>query len=45
MSYVRDCKGVCVDAKWYADGKCDDSQITGGGDFFCGKSVGYARWH
>lgn len=24
MNYVRDCHGDCIDASWFADGRCDD---------------------
>ena len=24
MAYVRDCHGECIDAAWFADGRCDD---------------------
>eukprot|EP01043_Picozoa_sp_COSAG02_P005638 COSAG02_NODE_154_length_33067_cov_38.282092_7_plen_83_part_00 len=24
MKFVRDCHGECIDATWFADGRCDD---------------------
>ena len=35
LKWVKDCKGACVFASWYADGKCDDSPVLGGGNFYC----------
>jgi hypothetical protein len=35
LQHVRDCHGDCVEAAWYADGRCDDSELKHGGNFFC----------
>ena len=35
LTWVKDCTGACVSSSWFADGKCDDSPVKGGGNFYC----------